>query len=601
MCDILYNYLYIYHTRIIMTVYKKLFRYVPDDKLFGYLAIIISGISAFFMVYGYYYIYLFFNEMIVNDNLENASFYSMRIVVYLTLSALLYILSGMSSHKVAFRLETNLRKRGIDGLTDSSFRFFDIHSSGYIRKTIDDNATKTHMAVAHMLPDNSQAFLVPVFALVLSFIISFRVGILIIILSIVNGLILKGMMENGEFMKLYQASLDKLSAETVEYIRGIQVVKIFGTKLKSFKALHEAIMNYSKYAYNYSISCKKPYVIYQLIFLGLIAIISIPFSFFLTGISAPKVAAVELIMIFFLSGVMMVSFMKIMWASMNIFNANYTIERLEELYDKMQEDKLSYGKREEFHNFNIEFDHVTFAYGENQILEDVSFSLDEKKIYALVGHSGSGKSTIAKLLSGFYKVDSGAIKIGGYPLEEYTKEAIIRNISFVFQDSKLFKKSIYENVALADEKADREEVMKALNLAGCDEIIAKFKEKEYTVIGSKGVYLSGGEKQRIAIARAILKKSPIVIMDEASASIDADNEYELQKAFKNLMKDKTVIMIAHRLKSIKNVDEILVLENGKVIERGNEESLVRKQGLYSRLLNLYETANDWRVSNEELL
>lgn len=584
-----------------MTVYKKLFRYVPDDRLFGYLAIIISGISAFFMVYGYYYIYLFFNEMIVNDNLENASFYSIRIVVYLTLSALLYILSGLFSHKIAFRLETNLRKRGIDGLTDSSFRFFDIHSSGYIRKTIDDNAAKTHMAVAHMIPDNSQAFLVPIFVLILSFVISLRVGILIIILSIVSGLILKGMMENGEFMNLYQASLDKLSAETVEYIRGIQVVKIFGTKLKSFKALHEAIMNYSKYAYNYSISCKKPYVVYQLIFLGLIAIISIPFSFFLTDISVPKIAAVELIMIFFLSGVMMVSFMKIMWASMNIFNANYAIDHLEELYDKMQEDKLSYGKREEFYNFNIEFDHVSFAYGENQILEDVSFSLDEKKTYALVGHSGSGKSTIAKLLSGFYKVDSGAIKIGGYPLEEYTKEAIVRNISFVFQDSKLFKKSIYENVALADEKAGREEVMKAMSLAGCDEIIAKFKEKEYTVIGSKGIYLSGGEKQRIAIARAILKKSPIVIMDEASASIDADNEYELQKAFKNLMKDKTVIMIAHRLTSIKNVDEILVLENGKVIERGNDESLVRKQGLYSNLLNLYETANDWRVSNEELL
>ena len=584
-----------------MTVYKKLFRYVPDYKVFGYLAIIISGISAFFMVYGYYYIYLFFNEMIVNDNLENASFYSMRIVVHLTLSALLYILSGLFSHKVAFRLETNLRKRGIDGLTDSSFRFFDLHSSGYIRKTIDDNATKTHMAVAHMLPDNSQAFLVPVFALILSFVISLRVGMLIIILSIVSGLILKGMMGNDEFMNLYQASLDKLSEETVEYIRGIQVVKIFGTKLRSFKALHEAITNYSRYAYNYSISCKKPYVVYQLIFLGLIAIINIPLSFFLTDISVPKVAAVELIMIFFLSGVMMVSFMKIMWASMNIFNANYAIDHLEELYSKMQEDKLSYGKREKFCNFNIEFDHVSFAYGKNQILEDLSFSLEEKKNYALVGHSGSGKSTIAKLLSGFYKVDSGSVKIGGYPLEEYTKEAIVRNISFVFQDSKLFKKSIYENVALADEKAGREEVMKAMNLAGCDEIIAKFKEKEYTVIGSKGVYLSGGEKQRIAIARAILKKSPIVIMDEASASIDADNEYELQKAFKNLMKDKTVIMIAHRMTSIKNVDEILVLENGKVIERGNDESLVRKQGLYSKLLSLYETANDWRVSNEELL
>lgn len=584
-----------------MKVYKKLFRYVPDNKLSGYLAIIMSGISAFFMVYGYYYIFQFFNEVIVSSNFENASVHSMRIVSYLTLSALLYLLSGLASHKLAFRLETNLRKRGIDGLTDSSFRFFDLQSSGYIRKTIDDNAAKTHMAVAHMLPDNSQAFLVPIFALVLSFIISIRVGIVIIILTIVSGFILRGMMGNGEFMKLYQASLDKLSAETVEYIRGMQVVKIFGTKLKSFKSLHEAIMNYSKYAYNYSISCKNPYVIYQLIFLGLIAIISIPLSFFLISISDPKVIAVELIMIFFLSGVMMVSFMKIMWASMNVFNANYAIDHLEDIYNKMQEDKLSYGKREHFENYDIEFDNVNFSYGKNKVLEDVSFSLEEKKTYALVGHSGSGKSTIAKLLSGFYKVDSGAIKIGGYPLEEYTKEAIISNISFVFQDSKLFKKSIYENVALADEKASREEVMKAMSLAGCDEIIAKFKEKENTIIGSKGIYLSGGEKQRIAIARAILKKSPIVIMDEASASIDADNEYELQKAFKNLMKDKTVIMIAHRMTSIQNVDEILVLENGKVMERGNNEDLVRKQGLYSRLLNLYETANDWRVSNEELL
>ena len=408
-------------------------------------------------------------------------------------------------------------------------------------------------------------------------------------------------MGNGEFMKLYQASLDTLSAETVEYIRGVQVVKIFGTKLKSFKALHEAITNYSKYAYDYSLSCKKPYVLYQLIFLGLIAIISIPLSFFLTGISYPKTVAVELIMIFFLAGVMMVSFMKIMWASMNMFKAGYAIEHLENLYNKMQEDKLSYGRREHFDNFNIEFENVSFSYGENKVLRNISFSLDEKKTYALVGHSGSGKSTIAKLLSGFYKIDSGEIKIGGFPLEEYTKEAIIRNISFVFQDSKLFKKSIYENVALADDKAGREEVMEAMSLAGCDEIIAKFKERENTIIGSKGVHLSGGEKQRIAIARAILKKSSIIIMDEASAAIDADNEYELQKAFKNLMKDKTVIMIAHRMTSIQNVDEIIVLENGKLMERGDNETLIRKNGIYSRLLNLYNTANNWRVSNEKLL
>ncbi len=584
-----------------MEVYKKLFRYVPNEKIIGYMSILLSSVSALLMVYGYYEIYLFLKEAVVNGNYKIAGFYSARTAVYLTISAILYLLSGIVSHKLAFRLEINLRKRGIDGLTDASFRFFDLHSSGYIRKTIDDNAAKTHMAVAHMLPDNSQAFLVPVFTLILAFVISLRVGVVIIVLSVVSGLILMGMMGNKEFMKLYQTSLDRLSCETVEYIRGIQVVKIFGSKLKSFKALHKAIMDYSKYAYDYSLSCKMPYVIYQWIFLGLIAIISIPLSFFLIDVNNREFMAVELIMIFFLSGVIMVSFMKIMWASMNSYNANFAIDSLEGLYEKMQEDKLICGNREHFDNFNIEFENVSFSYGENKVLENLSLTLEEKKTYALVGHSGSGKSTVAKLLSGFYKVDKGAIKIGGYPLTEYTKEAIIRNISFVFQDSKLFKKSIYDNVSLADESAGKEEVMKALSLAGCDEIIKKFKDRENTIIGSKGVYLSGGEKQRIAIARAILKNSPIVIMDEASAAIDADNEYELQKAFKNLMKDKTVIMIAHRMTSIRNVDEIIVLEKGNVVERGNNDLLVKKQGVYSRLLGLYETANDWRVSNEKLL
>lgn len=578
-----------------MDIYKKSFRYVPEYRVFGYLAVLISAISAFIMVLGYHYIYKFFDEVIVKDNLENASVYAIKIVVYLTLAAILYLISGLASHKLAFRLETNLRKRGIDGLTDSSFRFFDTNPSGQIRKTIDDNASMTHTAVAHMIPDNSQAFLTPILAIVLAFSVSIRVGIIIVILTLVSALILKAMMGNSEFMKVYQEALDKLSSETVEYIRGMQVVKIFGTKLNSFKALDESIKNYSKYAYDYSLSCKKPYVIYQLIFLGLIAIISIPLSFFITGMGSPKNFTVELIMIFFISGVIMVSFMKIMWASMNIFNAKYAIDNLEALYDKMQEDRLTYGSRTRFDNYNIDFENVTFSYGENTVIENLSFSLLEKRTYALVGHSGSGKSTIAKLLSGFYRLDAGTIKIGGYPLEEYTKEAIIRNISFVFQDSKLFKKSIFDNVAIADESANREDVMKALSLAGCDEILAKFKDKENTIIGSKGVYLSGGEKQRIAIARAILKNSPIVIMDEASASIDADNEYELQKAFKNLMKDRTVIMIAHRLSSIQNVDEIIVLEGGKVVERGSNDSLIEKQGIYSRLLRLYETANDWRV------
>ena len=504
-----------------MEVYKKLFRYVPNEKIIGYMSILLSSVSALLMVYGYYEIYLFLKEAVVNGNYKIAGFYSARTAVYLTISAILYLLSGIVSHKLAFRLETNLRKRGIDGLTDASFRFFDLHSSGYIRKTIDDNAAKTHMAVAHMLPDNSQAFLVPVFTLILAFVISLRVGVVIIVLSVVSGLILMGMMGNKEFMKLYQTSLDRLSCETVEYIRGIQVVKIFGSKLKSFKALHKAIMDYSKYAYDYSLSCKMPYVIYQWIFLGLIAIISIPLSFFLIDVNNREFMAVELIMIFFLSGVIMVSFMKIMWASMNSYNANFAIDSLEGLYEKMQEDKLIYGNREHFDNFNIEFENVSFSYGENKVLENLSLTLEEKKTYALVGHSGSGKSTVAKLLSGFYKVDKGAIKIGGYPLTEYTKEAIIHNISFVFQDSKLFKKSIYDNVSLADESAGKEEVMKALSLAGCDEIIKKFKDRENTIIGSKGVYLSGGEKQILCVASCYISGCKIIVLDEPSSNLDA--------------------------------------------------------------------------------
>lgn len=584
-----------------MDVYKKMFKYVPESKVNGYISIIMSAISAFVLVYGYYLMFECLRELIVNSDFENAKVYAIRIVIYFTLSAILYLVSGLFSHMLAFRLETNLRKKGIDGLMDASFRFFDLNASGFIRKTIDDNAAKTHTAVAHMLPDNTQAALVPILSLILSFAVSVRVGIIILVLSISCALLLKGMMGNGEFMKLYQASLDKLSAETVEYIRGMQVVKIFGTKVESFKSLYTAIMDYSKYAYQYSLSCKKPYVLYQWIFLGIIAIVSIPSAFFLTGLEEPKFVAVEFIMVFLLSGVMMVSFMKIMWAGMNIFNAGYAVKTLEELYDKMKVDKLCYGQRNIFENFNIEFENVTFSYNENKVLENVSFSLDEKKSYALVGHSGSGKSTIAKLLSGFYKVDSGVIKIGGYPLESYTKEAVVEAISFIFQDSKLFKKSIYENVSLADKNATREEVLNAMKLAGCDEIINKFPNKENTIIGSKGVYLSGGEKQRIAIARAILKKSNIIIMDEASASIDSDNEYELQKAFKNLMKDKTVIMIAHRLTSIKSVDEILVLEDGKIVERGNSKQLLEKNGLYHKLFALYNSANDWRVANEKLL
>ena len=261
----------------------------------------------------------------------------------------------------------------------------------------------------------------------------------------------------------------------------------------------------------------------------------------------------------------------------------------------MHKEALWHGSREMADNFDIEFDHVTFGYGEKPVLKDVSFTLKQNHSYALVGASGSGKSTIAKLISGFYRVDQGRIKIGGFPLEDYSEKSILGNIAFVFQDVKLFKTSLYENVAMANVSASREKVMEAFHRAGCDSILDKFNDREKTIIGSKGVYLSGGEKQRIGIARAILKNARIVIMDEASAAVDPENEHELQKAFAELMKDKTVIMIAHRLTSVRNVDEILVIEDGQVIERGSDSELMKQESRYKFFQDLYAQANEWRV------
>lgn len=584
-----------------MQAYKNMFAYAKEKKHFAFLAVVFSAVSAFLAVYGYFFIYRFIDSLIVQNNLRGAETFALNSVVILTAGAILYIISGLLSHILAFRLETNLRKKGIDGLENASFRFFDTNPSGKIRKTIDDNAAQTHTAVAHLIPDASQAALIPIFAIILGFIVSLRVGLVLLILLLIAGFILSKMMGEQEFMKIYQDSLARLSSETVEYVRNMQVVKIFRADVRSFKALYAAIKDYAKYAYEYSLSCRRPYVIYQTLFFGLIPIITIPLIFFIGSIGDTRMLLVELIMTLFLSGVLFVAFMKIMWVGMYIFQANYAVNSLEKIYSDMQKDRLEHGNEVEFANYNIEFDNVSFGYNDKLVLENLSFRLDEGKSYAFVGSSGSGKSTIAKLISGFYKLDGGCIRIGGKPLESYSNQAIIKAIAFVFQNPKLFKSTIYENVALANKNASHNEVMQALHLAGCDSILDKFPNREKTVIGSKGVYLSGGEKQRIAIARAILKDSKIIIMDEASAAIDPENEHELQKAFKNLMKEKTVIMIAHRLSSIKAVDEILVLDNGRIIERGSDSELLAKDSAYKRLQELYNMANEWRVGYEELL
>ena len=581
-----------------LTVYKKILSYVPKERYLAYIGILLSMLSVVFKVWGYYYLSKFLIEIIVYNNIENAKYYGFCIVGLLIIGITLYGIAGLVTHVLGFRLETNLRKYGIDGLSKASFSFFDTHPSGKTRKIIDDNATDTHMIVAHLIPDNAGAILMPILLLVLGFFVSLKVGIILIILSIVGGISLSMMTGEKEFMKIYQESLETLSSETVEYVRGIQVIKIFGISVESFKALNTAIKNYSKYSLEYAMSCKRGFVGFQWFFFSFIAMV-IPILLLFFNIEDPKMLAVELIMVLFLSGALFVSLMAIMYVSMYAFMGQSVVEKLESIFEEMNSNKLTFGLNEEFENYNITFENVSFGYTDKKIINDLSFSLEENKSYALVGSSGSGKSTIAKLISGFYKVDSGVIKIGNRSISSYSEEALIDNIAFVFQNVKLFKTSIYDNVKIGKADASYEEVMTAMNLAGCNSILDKFSEREQTQIGTKGVYLSGGEKQRIAIARAILKDAKIIIMDEASAAVDPENEYELQRAFSNLIKDKTVIMIAHRLPSIRNVDEILVMDDGEIIERGTDRELMALDGEYKKLQSLYNKANEWRVNYEK--
>ena len=581
-----------------LTVYKKILSYVPKERYLAYIGILLSMLSVVFKVWGYYYLSKFLIEIIVYNNIENAKYYGFCIVGLLIIGITLYGIAGLVTHVLGFRLETNLRKYGIEGLSKASFSFFDTHPSGKTRKIIDDNATDTHMIVAHLIPDNAGAILMPILLLVLGFFVSLKVGIILIILSIVGGISLSMMTGEKEFMKIYHESLETLSSETVEYVRGIQVIKIFGISVESFKALNTAIKNYSKYSLEYAMSCKRGFVGFQWFFFSFIAMV-IPILLLFYNIEDPKMLAVELIMVLFLSGALFVSLMAIMYVSMYAFMGQSVVEKLESIFEEMNSNKLTFGSNEEFENYNITFENVSFGYTDKKIINDLSFSLEENKSYALVGSSGSGKSTIAKLISGFYKVDSGVIKIGNRSISSYSEEALINNIAFVFQNVKLFKTSIYDNVKIGKADASYEEVMTAMNLAGCNSILDKFSEREQTQIGTKGVYLSGGEKQRIAIARAILKDAKIIIMDEASAAVDPENEYELQRAFSNLIKDKTVIMIAHRLPSIRNVDEILVMDNGEIIERGTDRELMALDGEYKKLQSLYNKANEWRVNYEK--
>lgn len=579
-----------------LDMYKKLFAYVPERRVWAYISMFLAACSVFVLMGSYYCLWKVFETILVLNAPGLAVKYGFYCVGLMILRGIFYIAGGLASHYLGFRLETNLRKTGLNKLFEASFTFFDKNPSGKVRKILDDNASETHTTVAHLIPDNVVAVLTPVFTFILTFYIDYRLGILLIITTAVGIVQYIGMFRNKDLMKGFTKAMEDMSTAAVEYIRGMQVIKIFGISVKYYKALIDSINIYKDNVYRYSLSCRIPYVSFQVLFL-IYNTVAIPFGIVFISKGEPALFILAKILFFSVfSNVLFVSFMNVMFTGMNNFNATQTLNKLQAAMNDMDEAKLNHGEIKEMSDFNIEFKNVSFSYGEKNILSNFNLRLDEGRVYALVGPSGGGKSTIAKLISAFYPVTSGEIYLGNKPIGSYSEEAVIKNIAFVFQNSKLFKTSIYENVKIGKPNADKEAVMKALELAQCNEILDKFPDRENTIIGSKGVLLSGGETQRIAIARAILKDADIIILDEASAATDPENEYDLQKAFSNLMRGKTVIMIAHRLSSITKVDEILFVEEGKVVERGDHESLMKLDGRYKRFQELYERANDWRLA-----
>ena len=580
-----------------MDTFKRLFSYAEEKKGFMVIALIMSAIATILSFVPYYYFLKLLREITSTSNPDLIRSYSYCVLIATVAYALTYFTSLTCSHIFAFRIETNMKKRGLNELLDASFAFFDMNPSGKTRKIIDDNSSNTHTIIAHILPDSVNAVLFPICLMILAFATNVYIGILLVCAIVFALICFKFMYADQDMMRDYMDALEDINSETVEYVRGIQVIKIFDMVIESFEKLYKSIKHYSDVVNRQCQMCKIPYVAFQCGMMSFGAIIIAIASRQLgSGLALGEVISMVVFFVAFV-GMLNNALVKIMFFSKNLQMGKDAVDRLDDIFGKMGKNKLENGTTDKLDSFEIEFDKVGFEYEEGvSVLSDFSLKLDSGKIYALVGSSGSGKSTIAKLMSGFYPVSSGKLKIGGRDIKDYTNKALEKNIAFVFQNSKLFKTSIYENVRFARPESSHEEVMKALELAMCGSILDKFDSRENTIIGAEGVHLSGGEIQRIAVARAILKDAPIVILDEASAASDPENEYEMQRAFKALMKGKTVIMIAHRLSSIRNVDEILLVEDGQIVERGSHDQLMAGQTKYRHFQDLFNKANEWRLA-----
>jgi len=586
-----------------MSTLKKLQNYMGKRKVLLPAAMLLSALSALAGMLPYILIWLIVRELLEHGEITssgNVVTYAWWAAGMAVASIVLYFAALMSSHLAAFRVESNLRKEAMRQIVRMPLGFFDINTSGRIRKIIDDNAGVTHSFLAHQLPDLAATFLVPLVAAILIFVFDWILGLACIVPVIIAMLVMGFMMnaEGRQFMKSYMTSLEEMNTEAVEYVRGIPVVKVFQQTIYSFKNFHRCIMNYNKMVFGYTRMWEKPMSLYTVIINGFVFFLA-PLAILLIGYSGNYASVLLNFFLFVLiTPVFSQSIMKSMYLNQALGQASEAIGRLENLvaYEYLTVVEHPQPVKE----FSIQFEKVSFSYpGANQkAVDDISFTIPQGNTVALVGASGGGKTTIARLVPRFWEATEGKVLIGGINVREIAPEELMKYISFVFQNTKLFKTSLLENIKYGNPDATMEEVERAVDMAQCREIINKLPLGLNTKIGTEGTYLSGGEQQRIVLARAILKNAPIIVLDEATAFADPENEHLIQQALKELTKGKTVLMIAHRLSSITDADNILVIDKGKIAEQGTHANLLGKQGIYYHMWNEYQQSVRWTIGKE---
>lgn len=585
----------------------RLLNYSGNYKYLTIVGMFLSALSAICLLVPFVYIWNVVNALLAVapdfTKAQNLDVYAINAFTFAVLGIILNFFGLMGTHLSAFKNEKNMKDAAIKHLLKLPLGYFSNHTSGGLRKIIDYSTAKTEIFLAHQLFDLTGAIMTPIVFLILLFSFDWRLGLICLIPIILCFVFMYPMFskESRNSMEKYEKYLEEMNGEAVEYVRGIPVTKAFQQSIYSFKNFINAIKNYGKFSAEYSMSTHIPMTAFTVSINGFFALL-IPAGILLAGLVVDVKFFANFMFYIIFTPICAVMMMKIMTVSQDWMLASCALDSIEAILNENPlVDPINPQKPK---NHSIEFEGVYFDYenadGDEHILNDVNLKINENETVALVGPSGGGKTTIASLIPRFWDVNQGSIKVGDVDVRSISTKELMKNISFVFQNTTLFKDSIYNNVAIGRKGASRDDVKKALSLTQCDDIIDELPDGINTVIGSEGTYLSGGQQQRIALARAVLKDAPIIILDEATALADPENEYLIQKAISEITKDKTVIMIAHRLSSVKNVDKIYVVENGRIVEEGNHHTLIDSGGIYSRMWDEFNQSIQWKVKREAI-